>query len=392
MTTGKTDLSVSEILKAALQQDISLLTSRGRLETLLDKQVPASLTRDALSVKTALRSDVGGIYFSSLDVNEEGREQVQQQVREILTAAGMQDRRIQFVLDTFAHALEWDVAGPVPGPEPETRPETELPPEPSDLSASESVSAGQSGWRCACGQENDGKFCVGCGQPRPDGVSVPTGRPVVPPSPAAPSIQPVVQPHPAAAASHNGTPPVTIALLVVVIGLLCFGVGYLLKDSLFASKTPPSAPASSSSSTSAANTTKASAPADDKKVLAVYISDKEQYDHEISVLAQDINGYLGQHSDFRNASGLQSRAQLLCQKIKDAQSGLQSENVANTALKSKLNEVFAQELQRVLGLSDGMADSRRGQGYQAGFQRGTAAAYRYDDVNAEFNRMLQATP
>lgn len=239
-------------------------------------------------------------------------------------------------------------------------------------------------WRCACGQENDGAFCIGCGQPRPERGG----------QAARPSVQSITsQPTQSAQSSRTGTNPAVIALLVVIIGLLCFGVGFLLKDSLFAAKTPASSTSSSSSSGTVANTQTTPAPVDDKKLLSSYISDKEQYDREITVLAQDINSYLGQHSDFRSDSSLQSRAQSLCQRIKDERSRLQSEKskLQNPALQSKLDEVLAIELQRVQGLADGMMDSRSGRGYQAGFQRGTAAAYHYDDVNAEFNTMLQAT-
>lgn len=61
---------------------------------------------------------------------------------------------------------------------------------------------------------------------------------------------------------------------------------------------------------------------------------------------------------------------------------------SDQAVRAKLLEVLEAEMGRIEGLRDGMRAADNGGDYMPGFKRGTAAAYRFDDLNAELNKML----
>lgn len=126
-----------------------------------------------------------------------------------------------------------------------------------------------------------------------------------------------------------------------------------------------------------------------KQTLTAYIMSKDTYNQEITALSDDINAYLGEHSNFIGSTGLDSRASQIYSDIYNKKSQLNKENISNTALKSKLLEVYDAEMGRVGGLRDGIRDSQNGRDYLPAFRRGTAAAYKFDDVNAEFSKLLE---
>lgn len=122
--------------------------------------------------------------------------------------------------------------------------------------------------------------------------------------------------------------------------------------------------------------------------LSGLIVAKNQYDQDISALAKDINSYLSSNANFRNADHLISRAETIKANISATKQQVNKAGITNNELRTKLIEVLDAEWGRVDGLLEGMNTSRNGGSHTHGFKRGTDAAYRFDAVNAELNKML----
>lgn len=139
------------------------------------------------------------------------------------------------------------------------------------------------------------------------------------------------------------------------------------------------------------NTTTKTAVDDSKKILMEYVNKKDQYDKEISAAVKDVNDYLQSHSNFKEEKGLFDRTRVIFQNIRMTQNKLKQENIQNQELKLKLNEVLELEIRRVGALNDGIGMNKENSNhdYKLDFKLGTEAAYKYDEVNAEFNRLWQ---
>jgi uncharacterized Zn finger protein (UPF0148 family) len=132
------------------------------------------------------------------------------------------------------------------------------------------------------------------------------------------------------------------------------------------------------------------APDLDKQLLQSYANSKDIFNTDIGKIADDINSYLAGHSDFRSTNEFNVRIQTIYRQVGKTRVQLENEStIGNTALKYKLDELYKAEQNRLSGLYDGIMASKRGQDYQPGFQRGQAASYRYDQLNAEFNQLMQ---
>lgn len=89
-------------MREILAADKTILSRRDDLLAALDKKVPGNLRRDYAPIKRAINLNVGEIFF----VNESNKDATQNKVREILKSSGMQETRINFVIETFTKALE----------------------------------------------------------------------------------------------------------------------------------------------------------------------------------------------------------------------------------------------------------------------------------------------
>ena len=118
-----------------------------------------------------------------------------------------------------------------------------------------------------------------------------------------------------------------------------------------------------------------------------YIVMKDQFDREIADLAKDINSYTASHKNFRYADSLISRGQNIQNRILMERNNLVNANVNNIALKNQLLIVIDTEVGRISGLVNGMMNSKNGGDYLPEFRKGTDAAYRFDDADAELKRM-----
>ena len=118
---------MEKILREILSQDKTILSRRDELIAELDKKVTGDLSRSYAPIKRAINSNVGEIFF----VGESDKEATKEKVREILKSSGMQEARINFVIETFINALDWDKPQISESPEPDPEPEPPVPtPEP----------------------------------------------------------------------------------------------------------------------------------------------------------------------------------------------------------------------------------------------------------------------
>lgn len=95
---------MDKILHEVLAEDKSLLGRRDELITALERKVPGNLKRDFTPIKKAISLNVGEKFLTG----NSDKEATKEEVREILKASGMQAARIEFVIETFTKALDWD--------------------------------------------------------------------------------------------------------------------------------------------------------------------------------------------------------------------------------------------------------------------------------------------
>jgi len=117
---------MKKILREVLAEDKSLLGRRDELLATLEKKVPSTLRRDFTSIKKAISLNVGEKFL----VGEQDKEATKKNVAETLKAAGMQAARIDFVVETFTGALDWDKPKPAESELTKSEPPEPEPPKP----------------------------------------------------------------------------------------------------------------------------------------------------------------------------------------------------------------------------------------------------------------------
>lgn len=95
---------MEKILREVLLEDKSLLCRRDELITALQNKVPANKSRDFASIKRALALNVGEKFF----VGKSDKEATKTEIAKILKEGGLQEARVNFVIETFVKALDWD--------------------------------------------------------------------------------------------------------------------------------------------------------------------------------------------------------------------------------------------------------------------------------------------
>ena len=102
------ELSVQQILKDILADNINLLNSRDELSTLLNQKTPGYLVRELAVVQKALQYNVGEYFLQAHLANTQtSRFIALGKVTEILQQANLQEQSIQKVIHTFLYALSW---------------------------------------------------------------------------------------------------------------------------------------------------------------------------------------------------------------------------------------------------------------------------------------------
>ena len=99
---------MEEILKELLHQNKSLITRRDELIKILDEKIPNNLRRNYAALRKALTLNVGEI----LAVGDDTVDQKKDKVRQILKESGMQDSRIDEVINILVNVLELEEEKP----------------------------------------------------------------------------------------------------------------------------------------------------------------------------------------------------------------------------------------------------------------------------------------
>ena len=103
-------ISVQQILKDILDNDIKLLNSRDKLIRLLDEKVPARLSRDVTAVQKALQYGVGEYFLQAYLSSEQSSKFIAiGKVTEKLKELNLQEKAIEKIINTFAYALNWNI-------------------------------------------------------------------------------------------------------------------------------------------------------------------------------------------------------------------------------------------------------------------------------------------
>lgn len=178
---------------------------------------------------------------------------------------------------------------------------------------------------------------------------------------------------PATTSNSNGHQNIIIAVLVVaLVGL----GGYLLYNNSSSNKTT----SGNYSSSNVNNTSK-------RNQISYYVSRMNQHNNTITNCAVEINKHISAYGNLRNASHLLSQCRNVRRSISDDRNNFVSDyGRYNDRYYYLLRELFDLELTRIDGLVNGIDHGVVGGNYTRYFQEGTAAAYRFDDVEKEFNR------
>lgn len=102
------ELSVRQILKDILTNNINLLNSRDKLINLLKQKTPGELARELNIVQKALQCNIGE-YFLKAQSTQRPSDKINtiNRVKEILKQENLQDSSIEKVINTFIYALGW---------------------------------------------------------------------------------------------------------------------------------------------------------------------------------------------------------------------------------------------------------------------------------------------
>lgn len=95
---------MEELLRELLATDKSLLCRRDEFIAALEEKIPNDLRRDFAAIKKAISLNVGEKFF----IGNSDKEATKAKVTNILKDGGLQEARINFVIETFVKALDWD--------------------------------------------------------------------------------------------------------------------------------------------------------------------------------------------------------------------------------------------------------------------------------------------
>ena len=92
---------MEEILREIFAQDRNILLRREELIAVLDKKVPSHLRRDYAAIRKALELNVGALFILVENIDT-----AKKKATIALKKSGMQEARIDFVVNTFSNALQ----------------------------------------------------------------------------------------------------------------------------------------------------------------------------------------------------------------------------------------------------------------------------------------------
>jgi len=375
--------TIEDILRELVAKDRTMLGRPDEFIAALDQRIPGSLARQANPIKAAFRKQAGEMLLVA-DGDESRREGMEAQIAKLLEQDGIQQHVAQSAAEELVHAMDWQnevdqeaknaklsealvaPANPVSSDRIET---SSQPPSASPIRARETtdVSPSPLAWTCICGQRNSGAFCTACGRQKEN------------PAEQAPPVSYSPPVSTAPVAKQNGT---SLPLVFLCIALTA-AVTFFAVRNFSGPSQAEQAVVISDKQEKAKESTK-------ETVVSItpFLKEKDQYDKEIAALATDINVYLQSNPDFRNGQRFIDRATDISRRVHETRNKAASANMKEKVAQAKLLEVLDAEIGRIDGLLDGMKDSAKGGDWQPGFKRGTAAAYRFDDVDAELQKVL----
>ena len=161
-----------EILKRIIAEDKSILTRRDDFLSVLES---AASSKDFQLMRRAVQSvNITEMFHANDGKDLKDKEDAIKSIRGKLAGIGLQEGRIDFIIDAFLYALDWDMSENEEMEEPaeefiygkaeEFAAETVA--ETPTVSLAKAETTLKEVWTCSCGHENYGNFCAQCGKKR----------------------------------------------------------------------------------------------------------------------------------------------------------------------------------------------------------------------------------
>ena len=147
-------MEFKDIMRRIVEEDKSLLARRE--DFLAALEAASNSPKDYQAVRrAAISTNICEMFLANDEKDIKGKEDTIKSVRKKLADIGMQDARIDFLIDAFVYALNWDMG------------KDEVEAEIEEITPAEEVKVSlQKSWKCSCGSENTGNFCSACGKKR----------------------------------------------------------------------------------------------------------------------------------------------------------------------------------------------------------------------------------
>lgn len=279
---------MEKILREVLAEDKSLLCRRDELTAALEKKVPANLMRDFTAIKKALSLNVGEKFF----VGAEDKEALKAEVAEMLKDGGLQAARIDFVINTFVKALDWD--------KPLTLVEEKFP-NAEPTAVEEKISLDKKPTHAAPPPQPTTPQTPPK-QSKPLNLSRPQSTPprtVSPPPPQPPPQPPTTPPsQPSQGVNKN----IIIGILCVVIFAMFFMTGKDSDNTSNSPSPPAAAPAAESPPTQSVEQTAPAPPPEDRSYLNAR-TELSLNGMDLDISVKDAEKILGRPREIKNVDG-----------------------------------------------------------------------------------------
>lgn len=240
---------------------------------------------------------------------------------------------------------------------------------------------------CGARLKDGNTYCTSCGKEvKQLNTEKDAGQMVQPAASGAAQSQTTVHGEP----KKNKTWIYVISVVVLIFGILAGG--YFAVGGKYFAKMPSEQKeinTSSSTDVSKDEAKEEKKTVTDQEKVKKYVEKQSEYNTQIVNFANDVNAFLQKQSNFKNEGTFIGRSDKVLADIKETHDAVISLDLVDSKLKAQLVEVLDDEKDRVQGLKEGITASKSNGDYKAGFQHGTAAAYKYDADNKILQDMLK---
>lgn len=166
-------MELKEVMRRIVEEDKSILSRRDDFLAALDGA--SNSPRDFQTIKRAVTStNICEMFFVNDGKDIGDKEDALKSIRDKLVNISTAEPKIDFIIDSFIYALNWETVKDDEAEETFEEETSEEPVAPVEAApATEEVSL-QKSWRCSCGADNFGNFCSACGKKR--GVKAETSQ------------------------------------------------------------------------------------------------------------------------------------------------------------------------------------------------------------------------